>query len=116
VISLLLSLFVILLGGLSSPAQPPPSYSGTPPTVVVKPVGVRVGRPAHLSVLGMPRGASHVKLVTDGGAWPTHVQPDHVFTATLVPQTAGPWELDIRFLLHGHRYTVLGTVISVRSG
>jgi hypothetical protein len=116
VIGLLLSLLVILLGGLTSPAPAPPAYSGTPPAVVIKPVTVRAGSPAHVSVLGMPRAARHVRLVADNQSWPTRVLRDHVFTATVVPQAAGPWELDIRFTLHGRHYTVLGTVISVHPG
>jgi len=116
VISLLLSLLLILFGGLTAPAPAPASYPGRPPTVVVKPAGVRTGKPAHVTVLGMPRGASHVRLVADGSSWPTRMLPDHTFTATVEPQTAGPWELNISFTVHGHHYTVLGAVMTVRSG
>ena len=115
-ISLLLSLLLILLGGLTAPAPAPASYPGRPPAVVVKPAGVRAGKPAQVTVLGMPRGAGHVRLVADGSNWPTHMLPDHTFTATVVPQTAGPWELDISFTVRGHHYTVLGAVLTVRAG
>jgi hypothetical protein len=112
-ISLLLSLLVILLGGLSAPTPAPPSYPGTQPTVVVKPVTLRAGSPARVSILGMPAGATRVRLVADSRSWPTRVLKHHVFAVRVVPQTAGPWELDISFTLHGHHYTVLGTVATV---
>jgi hypothetical protein len=113
-IQLLLSLLVILFSALTSPTKAPPAYSGKPPAMIIRPTEVRLDSPAHVVILGMPRGASDVRVVDGPTAWPTHAAAHHTYTVRLVPQTAGVWELDIRFRLHGHQYTVLGAVVTVR--
>lgn len=113
-IQLLLSLLVILISALTSPAKAPPAYSGKPPAMIISPTKVRVDSPAHVVILGMPRHAADVRVVDGGTIWPTHAAAHHTFTARPVPQNAGVWELDIRFRLHGHQYTVLGAVVTVR--
>ena len=113
-INLLLSLLVILTGGLLSPTPPPPAAKGPSPAVVVRPTTVRSGKPTSVVILALPRGVSHVQLIADGTAWPTRPTANHGFTAHPTPQNPGPWELDVRYRLHGKTQTVLGTVVPVR--
>jgi hypothetical protein len=114
VISLLLSLLVILAGALSSPAKTPPTHPASSIAVVVRPTTVRTGKPISVVVLGVPRGATHVQVVTDGKAWPARVALHHAFVAHPVARNPGPWELDVRYRDHGRTDTALGMVVRVR--
>jgi hypothetical protein len=116
VISLLLSLLVIVVGGLLSPAPEPPSYHGRSPVVVIRPAGIRAGQRSSVTVLLVPPGAAQVRVITGDVSWPTRRVGRHAFSAHPVPPGPGPWELDIRFRLHNHLYTVLGTVLNVAPG
>jgi hypothetical protein len=113
-ISLLLSLLVILAGGLLSPAKAPPAHPAASLAFVVHPSTVRTGKPTSVVVLGVPRGATHVQLLADGKAWPTRPSPHHAFVAHPVAHVPGPWELDVRYRDNGRTQTAIGTVVRVR--
>ena len=63
----------------------------------------------------MPRDASHVKIVTDGGTYPAGPTGVRAVHGALVPtpNVPGPWELDLRFDVHGETYSAIGSVIMV---
>jgi hypothetical protein len=114
VISLLLSLLVILAGALSAPAKAPTVEPASNLAVVVHPTAVHTGKPTSVVVLGVPHGATRVRVLADGKAWPTRPAPHHAFVAHPVAHLPGPWELDVRYRDHGSTHTALGAVVRVR--
>ena len=63
----------------------------------------------------MPKRSSHVQLVTDDGTRYTakHVGLREYSVKGVLPPSAGPWQLNVQFELHGETYSVIGSVVTV---
>jgi hypothetical protein len=120
VINLLLSLLVILVGGIGSPAtgsgasQEPSGQPG--PVLLPRPGHPRAGRPFALLVVGLPHGAAQVRLLASQRSWPARPRADGAFLAHPVAPAAGPWQADVRFRWHGRVHRELAGVILIRPG
>jgi hypothetical protein len=114
VIKLLMFLLLLLVGGVARPPVHVPQYHGPQPLVFPHPQHLKTRSPARILVAGLQRGASHVSVLAANGHWPARPAAHGAFVArTATPRLGGPWELRIRFRLHGHVFTVLGAVFEV---
>jgi hypothetical protein len=116
VINLLLSLLVILVGGVSSSASHG-SSSPTPhagPVLLPRPSHPQAGHAFSLLVVGLPRGAGQVRLLASGDSWPARPQAAGAFLARPVARAAGPWQVDVRFRAGGRVHRELAGVLMIR--
>jgi len=114
VIKLLAFLLVLLVGGVARPPVPVAHYQGPQPVVFPHPQHLETRSPARLLVAGLEHGASKVTVIAANGHWPARPAAHGAFVArATTPRLVGPWELRVRFHLHGHVFTVLGAVFEV---
>jgi hypothetical protein len=117
VISGLFTVLLILIASTINPPPGPVTYNGSPsPAVFTQPVHPRAGTSIKIGIFAMPRGASHVEVVSDTGDFAAHPSGTRAFAAPSVPtpRLAGPWQINIEFTLHGVRYTTIGSVLMVK--
>jgi hypothetical protein len=113
VIKLLAFLLLLLVGGVAKPPLPA-QYQGPQPAIFPHPQHLKTRSPARLLVAGLEHGASRVTVLAANGRWPARPAAHGAFVArATTPKLVGPWELRVRFHLHGHKFTVLGAVFEV---
>ncbi len=119
-INLLLSLLVILIGGVSSSSTGQGSSpSPTPqsgPLLLPRPAHPKAGHPFSLLIVGLPSGARQVRLLASGDSWPARPQPAGAFLAHPVARAAGPWQVDVRFRAGGGVHRELAGVLVIQPG
>jgi hypothetical protein len=117
VINLLLSLLVILIGGVSSSTGHGSAPSPTPkagPVLLPRPAHPKAGHPFALLILGLPHGARRVTLLASGASWPARPQKAGAFLAHPVARVEGPWQVDVRFSANGGVHRELAGVLMIR--
>jgi hypothetical protein len=116
VIGSFFTVLLILAAALFNSPDSPRQWDGAPVGLVITtPHHPQVLSNVKVTVYGMPRGASHVKIVTEDSSYPAKHVGVRAFAAPVIatPAVPGLWQLNLQFDLHGQTYTTIGSVVTV---